>query len=139
MVEAAVVLPILICLIVGTMMGALAIFTNTQIAMLTREGARYAAVHGGQWAAESGSPLTTSTSILNNAIMPLAPGINSSQLTLVGPTYANASQMPLYPNTLSPGNFIQNTVTITLMYQWKPLIIFPTLTLSSTSTMPVVY
>ena len=54
-VEAAVVYPITILLLLGTVVLGLGVFRYQQIQSLAREGARYASVHGPQYAADSGS------------------------------------------------------------------------------------
>jgi hypothetical protein len=60
----------------------LGVFRYLQVAAAAREGARYASVHGGQWASEQNSgTLTTPTDVYNNAILPHAVGLDTSQLT----------------------------------------------------------
>ncbi len=53
--KAAVVYPITIFLLLGTVVLGLGVFRYQQIQSLAREGARYASVHGPQYATDSGN------------------------------------------------------------------------------------
>ncbi|HTU93687.1 MAG TPA: TadE family protein [Gemmataceae bacterium] len=135
--EAVIVLPTLLFLIVATVVGGYGIFRYQQIAMLAREGARYATVHGGQYQQETGNPAATPQDIYNNAIVPFAANLD---LSLLSYSVAwNANDMPYSVNTdyETPTN---NTVTVTVSYKWFPeaYLIGP-IVLSSTSTMPMSY
>ena len=84
-VEAAIVLPVVFLFSIGTVVIGQGIYCYQQVASLAREGARYASVHGTQYAADTGNSVpnaTTGTSIIyNTANVPLAVGLNSSSLT----------------------------------------------------------
>ena len=80
-VEAAIVLPVVMMLILGTCSTAMGVYYYQLVATLAREGARYASVHGTQYAADTGNSAATAADIYNNAIMPMAVGLNSSNLT----------------------------------------------------------
>jgi Flp pilus assembly protein TadG len=138
-VECAFVYPVLFLLVLGLMVGAGGIFRYSQLASLAREGARYAAVHGGQYAQEMNVTAPTPDQIFNNVIAPMAVGFDTTQLNY-SITY-NASNWP-YQTTLDSNNNvvpIQNTVTVTLTYQWVPEAFLGGVTLSSTSVMPMSY
>ena len=49
------VYPVTILLLLGTVVLGLGVFRYQQVQCLAREGARYASVHGPQYAADSGS------------------------------------------------------------------------------------
>ena len=51
MVEAAIVLPVVMMLTLGTCSTAMGVYYYQLVATLAREGARYASVHGSQYAA----------------------------------------------------------------------------------------
>jgi Flp pilus assembly protein TadG len=135
--ESVVVIPVLLFLILATLVGGYGVFRYQQIALLAREGARYASVHGGQYQSETGNPAATPQDVYNNAILPYAVNLDLSQLTY-SVTW-NANNMPYSVNNdySVPTN---NTVTVTVNYQWFPeaYLVGP-IVLSSTSTMPMSY
>src|SRR5437764_7086389 len=121
-VEAAIVYPVVLLLTLGLGVVGLGVFRYQQVAALAREGARYAAVHGGQYATDfpytsPHTALTTKDDIYNNAILPHAAGLSSSQLAAsdVTVTYADSGQMPTY--TVS-GSTQTNIVTVPVNYTW---------------------
>jgi Flp pilus assembly protein TadG len=138
-VECAFVYPVLFLLLIGLMVGAAGMFRYSQLASLAREGARYACVHGGQYAQEMGVTAPTQDQIFNNVIAPMAAGFDTTQISY-SITY-NASNLP-YSTTIDANNNvvpIQNTVTVTLTYTWVPEAFLGGVTLSSTSVMPMSY
>ena len=139
MVECALVYPVFLLLVLGLLVGAAGIFRYSQLASLTREAARYASVHGGQYAQEMKVTAPTPADIYNNVVLPRAEGFDTSQLNY-SITY-NTSNMPYHTTLDSNKNVIpiQNTVTVTLTYQWLPEAFLGGVTLSSTSVMPMSY
>ena len=138
-VECAFVYPVFFLLILGLLVGAAGIFRYSQLASLTREAARYASVHGGQYAQEMKVTAPAPADIYNNVVLPMAVGFDTTQLNY-SITY-NTSNWP-YHTTLDANNNvipIQNTVTVTLTYQWVPEAFLGGITLSSTSVMPMSY
>jgi hypothetical protein len=135
--ESLVVLPTLLFLIIATVVGGYGVFRYQQIAMLAREGSRYASVHGGQYQLETGNAAATAQDVYNNAILPLATSLDLSQLTY-SITW-NTSNMP-YTVSTDYENPTGNTVTVTVNYKWFPeaYLVGP-FTLSSTSTVPMSY
>jgi Flp pilus assembly protein TadG len=138
-VECAVVYPIVFLLIVGMIVGAAGIFRYSQLASMAREGARYASVHGAQYAKENNVTAPTPADIFNNAISPMSAAFDPTQLTY-SITY-NTDNFPFHTTLDSSNNVvpIQNTVTVTLTYQWIPEAFLGGVTLSSTSVMPMNY
>jgi hypothetical protein len=138
-VEGAVVYPVVFLVILGLVVGAAGVFRYSQLASLTREAARYASVHGGQYAREMKVTAPTPADIYNSVVLPRAEGFDTSQLNY-SITYNN-NNMP-YHTTLDASNNvipIQNTVTVTLTYKWLPEEFLGGVTLSSTSVMPMSY
>ena len=137
--ESVLVLPVLSAVILGTVIGGYGIFRYQQIALLAREGARYASVHGTQYAQEQNVTAPTPNQIFNNFIVPLAVGFDTTQMGY-SITY-NASNAPYYTVLDSNNNVVpvQNTVTVTLTYLWLPEWCLGGITLSSTSVMPMTY
>jgi Flp pilus assembly protein TadG len=154
MVETAIVLPVVMFLTLGTCTAGLGIYRYQQVATLAREGARYASVHGGQYATDTGNSVPSSSTIFTNAIQPLAAGLNSNNLTYsiqwgtatsgswVWSSWDSVTPYPTSanPNSDPPGEPIYNGVQVTVTYRWTPE--FPitgSLNLTSTSTMPMSY
>lgn len=147
LVELAIVLSLLCLFLFGLISGALGVYRSTQVAALAREGARYAATHGAQYAQDTGHPAATAQDIYNNAILPMAVGLNTSLLN--GSEFTsgtavtwNTSNAPMADNTSStpPGTPVRNTVSVTVKYTWVPEVrYFGGLTLTSTSVMPMAY
>ena len=144
LVECAVVYPVVFLvilgmLVVGMMVGAAGVFRYSQLASLTREAARYASVHGGQYAQEMKVTAPTPADIYTNVVLPRAAGFDTSQLNY-SITY-NTSNQPYHTILDSNNNVIpiQNTVTVTLTYQWVPEGFLGGVTMSSTSVMPMSY
>jgi Flp pilus assembly protein TadG len=135
--ESVVVIPVLVFLILATLVGGFGVFRYQQIALLAREGARYASVHGGQYQLETGNTAATPQDVYNNAIRPYAVNLDLSQLSYT--VTWNTSNMPYSVNSdyEKPTN---NTVTVTVTYNWFPeaYLVGP-IVLSSTSTMPMSY
>jgi Flp pilus assembly protein TadG len=138
-VECAFVYPVFFLLVLGLLVGAAGMFRYSQLASLTREAARYASVHGGQYAKEMNVTAPQPADIYNNVVLPMAEGFDTTQLSY-SITY-NTSNWP-YHTTLDASNNvipIQNTVTVTLTYQWLPEAFLGGVTLSSTAVMPMSY
>jgi Flp pilus assembly protein TadG len=135
-VEAAVVYPVTFLLILGLVIGAMGMFRYQQVASAAREGARYASVHGGQYAKETGQPAASAADVYNNAIKPKAVGLDPQALS-----YQVAWSPDNWPSkaTSSNGSAQGATVSVTVTYQWVPETFLGGITLSSTSVMPMSY
>jgi hypothetical protein len=138
-VECAFVYPVVFLVILGLLVGAAGIFRYSQLASLSREAARYASVHGGQYAQEMKVTAPTPADIYNDVVLPRAAGFDTSQLNY-SITY-NTSNSPYHTILDSSNNVIpiQNSVTVKLTYQWVPEVYLGGVTLSSTSVMPMAY
>jgi Flp pilus assembly protein TadG len=139
LVEAAIVLPFLFLFLIGTITIGMGIFRYQQVAALAREGARYAAVHGTQYAADTGNTAATYTDIYNNAILPKATGLVASDIVFnSGSVTWSLSNSPT--SATSTGASQMNTVSVTVTYNWTPeRYIIGTIALKSTSVMPMAY
>jgi Flp pilus assembly protein TadG len=135
--ESVVVLPILMMLIIGTVIGGYGVFRYQQIATLAREGARYASVHGGQYQQETGNPAATAQDVYNNAIAPFITGLDPSQLTY---SVTWNSSNAIYGMSGEYEKPTGNTVSVKVNYNWIPeLYLVGPITLTSTSTVPMSY
>jgi Flp pilus assembly protein TadG len=126
-VEAAIVYPLAILLLLGTVVLGLGVFRYQQLQALAREGARYASVHGPQYASDSGNAYATNQTVLTQ-IETLAVGMQTSNLT------CTVTWSPNPPTTTTP-----STVSVNLTYDWVPEGYFQSFTMSATSVMPVTY
>jgi Flp pilus assembly protein TadG len=136
-IEFGIICPIVFFIVFAIIVGGLGVFRYQEVAALAREGARWASVHGGQYAEETNQPAATPADVYTNAIAPGAVGLNPSQLSY-SVTW-NQNNMPLWVD-----NDVQkpmgNTVTVTVTYQWIPeMYVVGPLTLTSTSTAQMVY
>jgi Flp pilus assembly protein TadG len=129
MAEAAVVYPLTMLLLIGTLVLGIAVFRYQQVQALAREGARYASVHGPTYASEQNSSYATSSSVLTY-IETLTVGMQTSDLSCTVTWNPN-------PPTASP----PSTVTVVVTYAWTPEAYFKkqAVNLTASSTMPVVY
>lgn len=148
MAEAAIVLPILFLLILGMSLLGLGVVRYQQVAAVAREGARWACVHGGEYALETGHAMATPATVYNSAIKPFGTALDQSQMTFGSNggnghalsftvTWLDASEMPTYKD--ASGNTVVNKVTVSITYTWVPEGIFGPLTFKSTSVMPMAY
>jgi hypothetical protein len=135
--EALVVLPTLFFLIIATVVGGYGVFRYQQIALLAREGARWASVHGGQYQQDTGNAAVTSKDVYDNAIAPYATSLDLSQLSYSVSWNANNMPSSVASDYEKPTG---NTVTVIVNYKWSPeMYLVGPITLSSTSTVPMSY
>lgn len=135
-VELAAVAPVFVLILFATIIGGLGVFRYNQVSSLAREGARYAAVRGLDYAREAHQPAATQNSIHATAVAPLAVGMDPSRLSTVA-TWDQSNA----PRRANPdGTATTNYVTVTVSYRWAPEALFGgEIVLSSTSRMPMSY
>jgi len=124
-VECAIAYTVVSLLIFGLIIGGLGVFRYQEVASLAREGSRYASLHGDQYHQSTGKPAATAVDVYQNAILPRAVALDSSQLN--------------YNVSWNPNNAQGSTVTVTVTYHWVPEAFLPSMNLSSTSTAVVLY
>ena len=139
-VEYAIVFPALFLLLVGMVIGASGVFRYQETAQLARKAARYASVHGEEWAKDTGNPAPTPTDIYNTAIAPNMVILDPNKLTY-SVTYNTSNSAARTSSANGQVIATQNTVTVTISYQWIPEAFWKGsgITLSSTSVMPMSY
>jgi Flp pilus assembly protein TadG len=137
-VECAIVYPPVLLFVIGLIVGALGIFRYQEVASLARRASRYAAVHGTDYARDTGNRAATPTDIYNTAVQPYAVALDLSKLTY-SVTY-NRDNSPYY-TTVVDGRVVAtaNVVTVTINYQWIPEAFLGGVTLTSTSSSPMAY
>jgi Flp pilus assembly protein TadG len=149
LIESAFVYPVLFLLMLGIILLGLGVFRYQQVAHAAREGARWASVHGAQWAKETNTPAATPQDVYTNAIAPQLAGMQSDGITYAVVWEADPTGTPYK----SPTRVVQvtdpvtgqikdaprsNTVTVTVTYTWNTGL-FGWLPVSSTSVNTISY
>jgi hypothetical protein len=140
------------------------VYRYQAVASLAREAARYASVHGTNYQSDppagskSNNARVTKANIYNATIAQESAGLDLSQLTytITYDTYdyskspptknsvdwdsGSATHAPTYVSTVNGVSTNKTaTVTVTVNYNWQALLFFGTITLTSTSVMPMSY
>jgi Flp pilus assembly protein TadG len=123
--ECALVYPITFMMILGIIIGGLGVFRYQEVASLAREGSRYASLHGASYQQTTGKAAATAADVYNKAVLPKAVALDASQLS------CNV--------TWNPNNAPGSSVTVTVNYHWIPEAFLPSMNLSSTSMVQVIY
>ena len=156
-VEFALVLPVLCLLLFGTIIAGLGVFRYQRVANMSREAARYALVHSGQWAQDfNNGVLLTPTDIYNNAIAGQTVGFDISDVgtgnnlnsiptnkfaVVVQYDDPGQTQTTLYAVT-NPDNSVTtyfNQVRVLIRYNWQPELYWGVIPLQSESVMRMAY
>jgi Flp pilus assembly protein TadG len=153
--ETAVVGSVFFLLLFMIITGAVLVSRYQQVAEVAREGARYASVHGGQYAAETGNTAASAGDVFNNAISPTAAGLNltASNVTVklktwqvnddgsVSPVTHDWDSSDKYPYVVTGSNGTAQTtsVIVTVSYTFAPDILGGSITMTSTSEIPMSY
>jgi Flp pilus assembly protein TadG len=135
-VEFALIAPVTFTLVLAPMIGGLGVFQYQQVNYLAQEAARWASVHGTQYAQVTGNNAATATDVYQQVIVPRAAALNLSNLTYsVTWNTSNAPYQTVIVN--DQVQTIANTVTVTINYQWLPNFITSggMFTCNSTATM----
>ncbi len=115
-VELAIILPVLMLLLIGLCVLELGTFRYQQIAALAHESARWASVHGKEYAKQTGQSIADAEDILENVIKPRAHGLHLSKLT--------------HELHWDEG---ENLVTVRIVYTWTPEAFFTPQTMTCTA------
>jgi Flp pilus assembly protein TadG len=123
LVETAMIYPLLFMIILGIILLGTAVFRYQQVAHCSREGARWAAVHGTKYCEENAQPATTAADIFNNAIKPQAAGMGLSGLTYTVTWTQDQNQTSTVKIVDASGQATlvtrANTVSVTVNYSWN--------------------
>ena len=135
LVEFAIVAPVVLFTMFAIIVGAMGVSRYQQVAALARGGARYASLHGADYAAEKDKPAATATDI-TNIVKSNNVGLKADKITCT--VTWNSSNQPLTTtNYLAPKG---NTVTVKVTYQWIPeMYLAGPINLTSTSTAQMLY
>jgi Flp pilus assembly protein TadG len=145
-VEAAVVYPVVVFLFLGMVLGGVNVFRYQQVACQAREAARWASVRGLNWAQQTNQTSPTKQQILQQAVLPLAAGMNSSNLSIqvwwvnqsTGTVVDWDSSVKDVQSMNASGAPVTNTVRVTITYQCSPsMLLMGPITVTSTSEIPM--
>jgi len=137
LVEVAFVFPVVIFLILALIVGAVGIFRYQETCYAAHEGARYASVHGTDYAREQNATAATPQDVYDNAIKPRLMMLDPARVTY-SVTWDKANSPVSVPTDYEKP--VQNTVTVTVSYDWLPeLFLVGPITLRGSSTLPVSY
>ena len=160
-VEAAIVLPVTLLLILGLLVGGLGVFRYQEVAHLGRLTARYALTHGGQYAQDNAAAIQAGTlpAVDENYLAQKGAAANavaldgrklkvSVTITTHTGTYDwddtadtnNRAPISTYRDANNNLVYVTNTVSVTVSYSWVPEVyLVGPITLTSTSVMPMSY
>lgn len=150
LVESAFVYPVLFVTILGVIMLGQAAFRYQQVTHMAREGARWASVHGDQYAKENSTTAATPQDIFDNAIKPFGAGMDPNAITyeVTWNTLADGTTPDKRPTRVvtkvDPATGLAvdasqfNTVTVKVTYTWNTGL-FGTIPVSSTSVNTIFY
>ncbi len=126
--EAAIVYPVVFLLLMLLILGGIGVFRYQQVALLAHEGARYASVHGEQWARTTDRRSPTEAEIRDQAVLPLVTGLDPKDITVhvewvdqssgAVMDWDDSSKAPT--SKTSSGDDVTNRVRVTVTYRWTP-------------------
>jgi Flp pilus assembly protein TadG len=139
MVEFAVVLPALVALLFGLVVLGLGVSRQQRLTLLARQAARWASVHGKQYARDTNQPAATAQDVYTTAIAPNLAGFNTSLVTYS--VSWNTDNDVYHAVQDANGNLkkVSNTVTVTVSYQWVPEGLLGAMTLSGSAAQTMSY
>jgi Flp pilus assembly protein TadG len=145
-VEAAVVYPVVVIVFLGLIVGGIGVFRYQQVACQAREAARWASVRGGNWSRETNQTSPTKQQILQQAVLPLAAGMDPSKITIQVQWINQATGAAVDwdsagkdVGSMTAGqDYVTNTIRVTITYQWSPnLFLVGAINLTSTCEIPM--
>jgi Flp pilus assembly protein TadG len=146
-VETAVVFPLMLLLLLALVVGGMGVFRYQQVACLAQEAARYACVRGGDYEEDANSSSPTQAQILQQAVLPSAANMDTTQLSLqaqwidqgTGTVWDWDSALKDVKSITAAGEYVNNTVRMTVTYNWSPGLFLGTVTLTSRCEVPMSY
>src|SRR5436190_8895725 len=127
-VEAAIVYPVLIVLLLLLVLGGVGVFRYQQVAFLSQEGARQVSVRGQDWSKETRQKSPTEADIRQDIILPLAAGMDPDLLTIQIQHIDNVSgavtswdaSSRAATSVTDAGDLVANSLRVTVNYRWTP-------------------
>jgi Flp pilus assembly protein TadG len=132
-VEMSVVAPVALLLLIGLIVGGLGTFRAQQVSMLAKQAARWASLHGTDYANQTGTASATAEDVYNQAIKPNVIGLDLSKLSY-SVVWSTDNSMSHSATINGKSVEVSNTVTVTVNYSWLPEAFLGGITLTSSST-----
>lgn len=138
-VENVLVLNVMFSLLLGVIVLGMGVYRYQEMSYLAREGARWASVHGTQYASDTGNPAATAADVYTSAIQPQMAALDTAQFSYT--VTWSSSNAPYHTAIDADNNLVKvaNTVTVTVRYNWVPEAYLGGVLLTSTSVMPMSY
>src|SRR5262249_4784690 len=136
----AFIFPVIVFVLIALLVGSMGILRYQEVVLLSQEGARYASVHGANYRSEvaGGRAPYTADEIYNAAIKPRLMCVDSDKVS-----YSVTWDQNDQPYSVRSGDYekpMNNTVTVTVTYQWFPeMYLVGPINLSGTTTVPMAY
>lgn len=143
-VETALVLSVLLLLVCGLLAGGFGVFRHQQVQCLACEGARWASAHGGDFQNDAGAA-PTRQQIADQAVLPRAVGMNPADID-VKVEWIDRGTNTVWDWDAAPkdtrsvtatGEYVSNTVRVTVTYRWTPGVFWGDSTMQSVSELPM--
>lgn len=147
-VEAALVHPVMLFLLLAIVVGGMGVFRYQQVAGQAHEAGRWASVRGSDFHKNTGQKSPTKDQIFQQAVVPLLAGMDANSLSMqvvwVNQNTGQAldwDKAPKDPQTLTKtGDYVTNTVRVTVTYRFSPALFFlGSIQLTSTSELPMTF
>ena len=143
--EAAIVLPVLLLLILGLIVGGTGVFRYQQVACQAREAARWACVRGSDYQKQTQQSSPSQQQILEQAVRPFATGMDPAALSIqvqwidngTNTAWAWDSASKNVRSITSSGQYISNSVSVTVQYQYTAGLFWSPMTLQSVTQVPM--
>jgi Flp pilus assembly protein TadG len=144
-VETALVFPIVVFLFLALIVGGMAVFRYQQVACLAQEAARWTCVRGSEYQKDANKASPSRDDILQQAVLPLAVGMDSSQISLqvvwINQANNTSQDWDSAPKDIksktATGEYVTNTVHVTVTYNWSPGLLMGPVTLTSQCELPM--
>jgi Flp pilus assembly protein TadG len=143
--ETAIVLPVFLLLLIALLVGGMGVFHYQQASCLAQEAARWASVRGRDFQKDTNQSSPTEEQILQQAVLPLAASMDTSQIALQvqwidqgSSTTQSWDSSPKDVKSLTAqGDWVQDTVRATITYTWSPGLLIGPVTLTSVCEVPM--
>jgi hypothetical protein len=145
--EAAIVHPVMILLLLALIVLGMGVFRSEQVACQAREAARWTCVRGSDYARETGKLSPSKKDILKQAVLPLASGMDPDSLSIQVEWVEGVTGLAIdwdlagkLPSGLVKGLLVTNKVRVTVTYRWTPRLFFVApIEMKSTAEMPMAF
>jgi Flp pilus assembly protein TadG len=143
--EAAIVLPLLLLLLCGLMVGGTGVFRYQQVEFQACEAARWASVRGSDYQRQTNQTSPTQQQILQQVVLQYAPNMDPTALFIKVEWINNATNTAMswdsspkdVRSITTSGEYITNTVRVTVHYWYSPGLFWDPMIITSVSEAPM--